>query len=125
LTERALPGTNTRQQTLASTLGNMFSKKAMICRSCGHQAQPGKAGKGSLVLALVLWLGAILAFLLILPLGLFLGFVALVYTLWNVSSASHPKSCPACHGKETLISSDSPEGKRVAASYTTPPIVSR
>jgi hypothetical protein len=103
----------------------MSSKKAMICRSCGHQTQPGKNAKGSLVLALGLWLGALVAFFLMRPVGLVLGGIALVYSLWRMGSTSRVKACPSCHREGTLIPSDTPEGKRVAASYTTPPIVKR
>jgi hypothetical protein len=103
----------------------MSSKNALICRSCGQQVQSGKNTRGSLGLALGLWLGALIAFPLILPASVVLGVAALVYSLWRMGSASRLKTCPACHREGTLIPSDTPEGVRVAASYTTPPIVKR
>jgi hypothetical protein len=104
----------------------MFSKKElMICRACGHQGLPKKKVKGSLGLELVLWVGAVAAFLLMFPFGGLLGVVALVYSLWRASSASRVKVCPACQREGTLIPLDTPEGKRIAASYTTPPIIKR
>ena len=103
----------------------MFSKKAMICRACGHAGQPKKKVKGSLGLEVVLWLAGLAAFLLVFPFGGLLGVVALVSSLWRASSASRVKSCPACHREGTMIPADTPEGQRLAASFTTPPILKR
>jgi hypothetical protein len=99
------------------------NKEMMICRSCGRQAQPKK--RGGLALELTLWVGAVVAFVLLYPFGGLLGAVALGYSWWRASSASRVTTCPGCHREGTLIPCDTPEGKRVAASYTTPPIIKR
>lgn len=95
----------------------------MICRSCGRQERPKK--KGALALELALWVGAVVAFVLLYPFGGLLGTVALGYSWWRRGTAPGVMTCPGCQREGTLIPSDTPEGKRVAASYTTPPIVKR
>ncbi|HEY8994162.1 MAG TPA: hypothetical protein VIM71_05855 [Lacunisphaera sp.] len=101
----------------------MISKQAMICRACGQQTRANK--KGTLALELALWVGAVAALVFIFPYGGLFGVVALGYSWWRAGSAARVKTCPHCHREGTVIPSDCPEGKRVAASYTTPPIVKR
>lgn len=103
----------------------MASKKEMICRSCGRQGQPKKKSKGSRALELALWLGAIIAFVVMFPVGGLFAVVALVYSLWRLFTASPVTVCPACYGEATMIPTDTPEGQRIAASHTTPPILKR
>jgi hypothetical protein len=101
----------------------MASNKEMICRACGRQGPLKK--KGSPGLEIVLWIGALAAFLLMFPFGGLAGVIALAYSWWRASAASRAKACPGCQREGTLIPLETPEGKRIAASYTTPPIVKR
>jgi hypothetical protein len=99
------------------------NNQMMICRACGRQERQKQ--KGMIGLELALWLGAVVTFVLLYPFGGLLGAVALGYSWWRRGAASRMAACPGCHRAGTLIPSDTPEGKRVAASYTTPPIIKR
>lgn len=82
----------------------MAPKPEMICTACGNIGQPKKITKGFFIIEIVLWC------FFIVP--------GLIYTVWRVGTRY--TACPACKNP-TMISLDSPIGRKMIADYNTAP----
>lgn len=84
--------------------------RATYCTKCGTVARAKKVTHGSAALELFLYVIALLASAVILPLALLLFVGAIIYSCWR--SGSKSKVCPAC-GSPEIIPADSPNARRV------------
>lgn len=87
-----------------------------ICKDCGYIGKSKKAVKGTMGTELSLWVLALLLFIIFAPIGIVIGIVAVLYSLWRMLAPSD-KICPQCSHKDTLIPLDSPVGKKMAEQF--------
>jgi len=87
-----------------------------ICKDCGYIGKAKKKVKGSGGTEFSLWILALLLFFLFPPIGIIIGIVAVLYSLWRMFAPCE-KICPKCSHTDTLIPLDSPVGKQMVEQF--------
>lgn len=88
-----------------------------ICKDCGYQGKSKKKAKGNMGNEISLWVLAIILFVLFPPVGIVVGVVAVLYSLYRMVAPCE-KVCPQCSHKDTMIPLDSPVGEQMAKQFS-------
>ncbi len=88
-----------------------------ICKDCGYQGKSKKKAKGTMGNEISLWVLAIILFVLFPPVGIVVGVVAVLYSLYRMVAPCE-KVCPQCSHKDTMIPLDSPVGEQMAKQFS-------
>jgi hypothetical protein len=88
----------------------------MVCESCGHVGHLEKHTPGSTAVGVGLLLIGVLGLVVFLPIGvvLLLGWAG--YNVWRM--VGKKDVCPSCKKQNTMLSTDSPRGRKLVAEFS-------